>query len=70
MSPYGPSASTPLTTLPETDVTAIRDYCAARVPPQHREQVRVECDQRGKNLTIYECRPPWNADIGSEWTRQ
>lgn len=59
-----------MTALPETDVAAVRDYCAARVPPQHHDQVRVECDQRGKNLTIYECRPPWKPDLGSEWTRQ
>lgn len=59
-----------MTVPPETDVAAVRDYCRARVPPQHHNAVRVECDQRGKNLTIYECRPPWNPDLGTEWTRQ
>ena len=25
---------------------------------------------RGKRVTIFECRPPWHADLGTDWTRQ
>jgi hypothetical protein len=38
--------------------------------PQHRDELRVEFDVRGKNVTIYECRPPWRPDFGPSWTRQ
>jgi hypothetical protein len=57
-------------TLPETAVAAVRRYCDAKVPAQYRDELRVECDTRGKNVTIYECRPPWSPDFGSDWTRQ
>jgi Protein of unknown function (DUF3024) len=32
--------------------------------------MRVECAARGKNITINERRPPWDPDLGSDWTRQ
>jgi hypothetical protein len=32
--------------------------------------LRIECDVRGRNVTIYECRPPWHPDYGPDWTRQ
>jgi hypothetical protein len=31
--------------------------------------VRVEVDVADRHLTIVECRPPWRADFGPEWTR-
>ncbi len=34
-----------------------------------RDEVRVESDVAERHLTIVECRPPWLADFGSEWTR-
>ena len=34
-----------------------------------RDQVRVEADVADRHVTIVECRPPWRADLGSEWTR-
>ena len=57
------------TAVPDTALAAIRRYCNNRVPPQHRDEVRVECDARGKNVTIYECRPPRRPDLGPEWSR-
>jgi hypothetical protein len=55
--------------VPDTALAAIRRYCSNRVPPQHRDEIRVECDVRGKNVTIYECRPPWHPDLGPAWSR-
>ena len=38
--------------------------------PEHvRDQVRVEVDVADRHLTIVECRPPWRADLDTEWTR-
>ena len=31
--------------------------------------MRVECEVNRSYLTIVECRAPWRADVGSEWTR-
>ncbi len=34
-----------------------------------REQIGYEIDLTDRTITILECRPPWRADIGTEWTR-
>lgn len=56
-------------TLPETDLVRVRRWCDARVPERVRDTVRVEVDLAPRHLTIVECRPPWRADMGREWTR-
>jgi hypothetical protein len=48
----------------------VRRYCDGKVPAPHRDALRVECDVRGKNVTVFECRPPWQPTLGAEWTRQ
>ncbi len=58
-----------MTGLPETDVARVQRWCRARVPEGVRDQVRVEVDVADRQVTIVECRPPWRADLGSEWTR-
>ncbi|MCO1658557.1 DUF3024 domain-containing protein [Pseudonocardia humida] len=55
--------------LPEPDVARVRSWCEARVPERVRDQIRVECDVAPRHLTVVECRPPWKADAGAEWTR-
>ncbi len=55
--------------LPELDVARVERWCRARVPEQVRDQVRVEVDVAERHLTIVECRPPWRAGLGTEWTR-
>jgi hypothetical protein len=55
---------------PDTAIAAVRRYCKTKVPARHRNELRVECDTRGKTITLYECRPPWNPDLGADWTRQ
>lgn len=41
-----------------------------RVPVEHQDQVRVEIGVRGANVTIFEMRPPWCEEVGSEWSRR
>jgi hypothetical protein len=54
--------------VPETDLALIRRFCEQQVPPEGRDQVRVEHRVRGRTVTIVEHRPPWNRALGSEWT--
>ena len=58
-----------VTGLPETDVERVRRWCQDKVPEQVRNEVRIEVDVAERDLTIVECRPPWRADGGSDWTR-
>ncbi len=55
--------------LPETDVAWVQRWCRDKVPVRVRDEVRVEVDVAERHLTIVECRPPWQADMGAEWTR-
>jgi hypothetical protein len=55
--------------LPEIDVARVEKWCRARVPKRVRDQVRVEADVADRHVTVVECRPPWRADMGTEWTR-
>lgn len=55
--------------LPELDVARVVEYCASRVPEHLRDEIRVECDITDRHLTICECRPPWRADFGPQWSR-
>jgi hypothetical protein len=58
-----------VSTLPETDVARVQRWCRARTPDHVRDEVRVELDVADRYVTIVECRPPWGADFGPEWTR-
>jgi hypothetical protein len=55
--------------LPELDLARVRRWCEQRVPAHVRDKVRVECDVADRHLTILECRAPWGASPGAEWTR-
>jgi hypothetical protein len=57
-------------TVPETALAAVRRYCGNRIPAKFRDELRVQCDARGKSITIFECRPPWRPNLGSEWSRK
>ena len=54
--------------VPDDELDRIHRYCDDRVPPRHRDEARVEATCRGQNVTIYECRPAWQAD-SEEWSR-
>jgi hypothetical protein len=58
--------------LPETDVARLRRWVDARngaLPERARGQIRYELDVADRHVTLLECRPPWRADYGPEWTR-
>ena len=55
--------------MPETDVVRVQRWCRGRVPEHVRDEVRVEVDVAERHVTIVECRPPWRADMGVDWTR-
>jgi hypothetical protein len=57
------------TNIPELDLARIRRFVDGRVPPHARHQVRLEVDVQGTAATIVECRAPWRADVGPEWSR-
>jgi hypothetical protein len=54
--------------IPELALARIRHFCEDRVPSQFRDEVRIDFDTRGRSITIFECRPPWDGTSG-EWTR-
>jgi hypothetical protein len=56
--------------IPDLALAAIRRFCEAHSPREHRHQLRVEYGVRGKNVTLYDCRPPWRPDLGPDWMRQ
>ncbi len=55
--------------VPELDANRVRGWAARRIPVEHRDEIRIEVDETPRGLTIFECRPPWNDLIGSDWTR-
>lgn len=54
--------------LPDLDLARIHRYCDSRVPAQVRREARVEATQRGKSVTIFDCRPPWDPEF-TDWSR-
>lgn len=54
----------------ELDLARIRKWASARVPEEHRGQVRVEVGVHGANVTIFEMRPPWCDEVGPDWSRR
>ncbi|MGB2567113.1 DUF3024 domain-containing protein [Micromonospora citrea] len=57
-----------VTGLPEQDVAQVRSWCDQRVPERVRDQVRVECEEAPRHLTVVERRPPWSPQVGPDWT--
>jgi hypothetical protein len=45
----------------------VEAFCE-RVPPEHRNELRIEYTVRGNAITIVERRPPWLPELGPEWT--
>lgn len=56
--------------VPETTLATVRRYCADKVPGEYRHELRVECAVKGRSITIYECRPPWDPELRAEWSRR
>ncbi|HAM01743.1 MAG TPA: transposase [Acidimicrobiaceae bacterium] len=56
--------------IPDSATAAVRRFCDANSPSEHAHDLRVEYGVRGKAITIFECRPPWDQGRASEWSRQ
>ena len=39
---------------------AVRAFCAARIPADLEDEIRLEVSRRGRSITIHEERPPWD----------
>lgn len=58
--------------IPELDrhrITRWVEARNARLPDAARDKIRYELDVTATTVTILECRPPWRADYGPNWTR-
>jgi hypothetical protein len=58
--------------IPELDLARVQKWIDGRnadIPPDARDQLRFEVDVTDRTITVLECRPPWRADFGPEWTR-
>jgi Protein of unknown function (DUF3024) len=57
--------------IPEIDQRRIALWVArnATLPDAARDKIRYELVITTTSVTIVECRPPWRADFGPEWTR-
>ena len=58
-----------MTRISDLAVVAVLRFCEQRVRPEIRDKLRYDVETRGNAITIVECRPPWRADIGAEWTK-
>ena len=56
--------------LRQSALEAVEQYCANRIPPHVRDQIRLEASLRGNAIMIVERRPPWREEFGPEWTTQ
>jgi hypothetical protein len=56
--------------IPQTDLAVIGRFCEANSPAEHAHELRVEYGLRGNSVTLYECRPPWDPNLGPDWSRQ
>jgi hypothetical protein len=55
--------------VPDLDLAAIRRYCEQRIPPDARDQVRVEAQVTQNTVTVVERRAPWR-DVADDWSEQ
>lgn len=59
--------------IPDQDVERVRRWVAernAKLPDEVKAEIRYEVDATPRHLTILECRPPWDPEYGTEWTRR
>ena len=46
----------------------LRRWAEEKIPAHGRDELRLEVGVRGRYVTIFETRPPWHPDLGSDWT--
>ena len=55
--------------LPEIDLEKVKRFCDAQWPAEEfADKVRLEVTTRGKNVSIHECRAPFES-TSVEWTK-
>ncbi len=54
--------------VPEADANRVRAWADSRGAGV-RDELRIEVDETPRDLTIFECHPPWNPRLGGEWSR-
>jgi hypothetical protein len=54
----------------DLDLARIRRWVSGRIPVEHQDEVRLEVGVHGANVTIFELRPPWSAEVGPDWSRR
>lgn len=60
------------TVIPEPGLDRLRQWAEGknnRIPEAARDQIRYELEVTARTVTLVECRPPWNPDLSSDWTR-
>lgn len=55
---------------PELDVARIRRFARERIPSSVANEIRLEVEIAGANVTLVERRPPLRPEFGPEWSRQ
>lgn len=55
--------------IPEFELNRIRRWADRRLPDHAKDEIRTEVDVGRGFVTVFECRAPWNPDMGPEWTR-
>ena len=58
--------------VPELDLARIRKWVDGRnaaLPSRAKGLILYEIDVSPRAVTVLACRPPWSADMGTEWTR-
>jgi len=55
-------------TPPELSRATIRRFCRDLIPPEAKEELRIEMTVRADAVTIWERRPPTSPNPASDWT--
>lgn len=58
--------------IPDLDLARVRrwvDECNDDIPPHVRGELRYEIEMSDRAITVLECRPPWDDELGAGWTR-
>lgn len=55
--------------VPGNDVELIRRWASTRYPVRLRNEMRAELEVSESGVDVYECRPPWPADAGLQWSK-
>ncbi len=55
--------------VPETDVARVKRWATTRYPIRLQNEMRPEIEVAERDITVYECRPPWRPDDDLAWTR-